>query len=395
MALRLITAGESHGPALIAVVDGLPAGLPVTEAYIDGDLVRRQLGYGRGARMQIEKDTVRILSGVRFERTIGSPVSLYIENRDWENWREVMSVEAPGGNKPGPETRPRPGHGDFAGMVKFDTDDARDVLERASARETAARVAAGALARRLLEEVGIRIMSKVVSIGRVSAQSDNDVSESRFEGVDENPLRCADSDASKLMTEEINRAAQDGDTLGGTFQVAAFGTPPGLGSPAQFDRRLDARLCGELASIPGVKGVEVGEGFAIAGVRGSEAHDEIHYEEACGVFRPTNRAGGLEAGMTNGETILLRAAMKPIPTLGRPLATVDCERLGPAQAFKERADVCAVPAAAVVGEAVVALVIADALLEKFGGDSMAELSRNHAGYLRQINKLWKPGGRRA
>ena len=390
--MRLLTAGESHGPALLAVVDGLPAGLPVSEAYINGDLARRQLGYGRGDRMQIEKDAVRILSGVRFGRTIGSPVSLYIENRDWENWREMMSVEETGQNQPGPETRPRPGHGDFAGMLKFDTRDARDVLERASARETAVRVAAGSLARRLLEEVGIRIMSRVLSVGRVSTPSDDAVSESQFEGVDEDPMRCDDRNTSKMIIKEIDRAAQEGDTLGGTFQVAAFGAPPGLGSPAQFDRRLDARLCGALASIPGVKGVEVGEGFSVAEVRGSEAHDEIHYETARGIFRPTNRAGGLEAGMTNGEPILLRAAMKPIPTLGRPLATVDSERLEPAQAFSERADVCAVPAAAVVGEAVVALVIADALIEKFGGDSLAEFSRNHAGYLEQIKNLWKPRG---
>jgi len=395
MALRLMTAGESHGPALVAVVDGLPAGLPVSEAYINGDLARRQLGYGRGARMQIEKDAVRILSGVRFGRTMGSPVSLYIENRDWENWREIMAVEDAGEPRPEPETRPRPGHGDFAGTLKFSTGDARDVLERASARETAARVAAGALARRLLEEVGITIFSRVLSIGRVSAQSDNAASESRFEGVDEDPLRCADGEVSKTMMEEIDRAAQDGDTLGGTFQVAAFGAPPGLGSPSQFDRRLDARLFGALASIPGVKGVEIGKGFAITGVRGSEAHDEIHYEKSRGVFRPTNRAGGLEAGMTNGEPVLLRAAMKPIPTLGHPLATVDSERLEPARAFKERADVCAVPAAAVVGEAVVALVLADALLEKFGGDSMEELSRNLEGYLEEIEELWKPRGRRS
>jgi chorismate synthase len=392
MALRLITAGESHGPALVVVVEGLPAGLSVSEAHINGDLSRRQLGYGRGARMQIEKDTARIVSGVRFGRTIGSPVSLYIENRDWENWREIMAVEDAGGPRPEPETKPRPGHGDFAGMLKFGTRDARDVLERASARETAARVAAGALARCLLGEVGITIMSRVVSIGYTQVSRDETTDMSSFDGVDEDPLRCTDSASSKMMMEDIDRAARDGDTVGGTFEVASFGAPPGLGSPSQFDRRLDARLCGALASIPGVKGVEVGEGFAIAWVPGSEAHDEIHYEKSGGIFRRTNRAGGLEAGMTNGEPVLLRAAMKPIPTLSRPLATVDIGLLEPAKAFKERADVCAVPAAAVVGEAVVALVLADAVLEKFGGDSMAELQRNHSGYLEQIKELWKPGG---
>jgi chorismate synthase len=345
--------------------------------------------------MEIEKDAVRILSGVRSGRTIGSPVSLCIENRDWENWNDVMAVDDTGGLRPEPETKPRPGHGDLAGMLKFDTRDARDVLERASARETAARVAAGALGRRLLEEVGMTVVSRVVSIAGVSAEIDDSVNESSFEGVDEDPLRCADHKASGKMMEEIDRAARDGDSVGGTFEIAAFGAPPGLGSPAQFDRRLDARICSALASIPGVKGVEVGKGFGLAGVRGSEAHDEIYYERARGVFRRTNRAGGLEAGMTNGEPVLLRAAMKPIPTLARPLATVDIERLEPAQAFKERADVCAVPAAAVVGEAVVALVLADAVLEKFGGDSMIELMRNHSGYLEQIKKLWKPGGQPA
>jgi chorismate synthase len=393
MTLRFMTAGESHGPALVALVDGLPAGLSVSEAYVNRDLARRQLGYGRSARMQIEKDEARILSGVRFGRTMGSPVTLYIENRDWENWREVMSVGETGEDKPAPETRPRPGHGDFAGMLKFGTRDARDVLERASARETAARVAAGSLARRLLEEVGVKIMSRVISIGGVSAQSDDAVSESLFEAVDEDPLRCDNRDASEKMKKGIDSASQEGDTLGGVFQVAAFGVPPGLGSPSPFDRRLSARLCGALASIPGVKGVEVGKGFAVTGVRGSEAHDEIRYDEARGVYRTTNRAGGLEAGMTNGEPILLQAAMKPIPTLGRPLETVDCERLEPAQAFKERADVCAVPSASIVGEAVVALSLADALLAKFGGDSLAELLRNHEGYLEQIKKLWRPGGR--
>lgn len=388
--LRITTAGESHGPALVAIVEGVPAGLALSRADIDRDLARRQTGYGRGGRMKIEADSVAILSGVRRGWTIGSPISLLLENRDHENWRDAMAVDAGDGAEYEAETCPRPGHGDLAGMLKLGTRDARDVLERASARETAARVAAGAVARRLLEELGVNVRSRVTAIGGVEWRTGNTATVEAFSGADDDPVRCTDGEASALMVAAIDEAAGDGDTLGGVFEVAAFGLVPGLGSYSRFDRRLDARLCGALASIPGVKGVEVGAGFALGSARGSEAHDEIFYGPEKGLYRETNRAGGLEAGMTNGEPVLLGAAMKPIPTLAKPLATVDTATLEPAEAFKERADTCAVPAAAVIGEAMVALVLADAALEKFGGDSMEELKRNFDGYLEQISKYWKP-----
>lgn len=391
MGLRVLSGGESHGQALAVIVDGLPAGLAVSHDDIDRDLGRRQLGYGRGGRMRIESDRARIMSGIRLGFTTGAPVTVLIDNRDHENWIEKMSVE-PRGERPPPETQPRPGHGDLAGMLKFGSHDARDVLERASARETAARAAAGALCRRLLEEVGVAIASRVVSIGEATAPVDDRVLPGSFDGVDEDPVRCTDGDASRHMVEEIDRASADGDSLGGVFEVAAFGLLPGLGSPAEFDRRLDGKLCGALASIPAIKGVEVGGGFSLAAMRGSSAHDEIFFESETGLYRETFNAGGLEAGMTNGEPLLLRAAMKPIPTLARPLRTVDLATLQPARAFKERADVCAVPAAAVVGEAVVALVLADAVLEKFGGDSMPEMQHNIAGYRARLEGLFRRGG---
>ncbi len=388
MRLRVLTSGESHGPALAVTIDGLPAGLAVSAEDIDRDLARRQGGHGRGGRMSIEADRARIISGVRLGRTLGSPITVLIENRDHANWSEVMSVEEVEGRQFPRETRPRPGHGDLAGMLKYGTGDARDVLERASARETAARTAAGAVARCLLRVLGITVASRVVRIGGASApRADQDAAS--FAPAERDPVRCADAESSRAMMEEIDLAASDGDTLGGVFEVAAFGLVPGLGSAAQADARLDARLCGALASIPGVKGVEVGEGFALAVSRGSESHDEIFFESGPGISRPTNRAGGLEAGMTNGEPLVLRAAMKPIPTLARPLSTVDVETLEPTVAFKERADTCAVPAAAVVGEGVVALVLADAVLEKFGGDSMADVELGMRAYLERIGRLWK------
>ncbi|MBU4193595.1 MAG: chorismate synthase [Actinobacteria bacterium] len=389
--MRFLTGGESHGPALAVIIDGLPAGLAISGEDIDRDLARRQSGYGRGERMRIESDRARILSGVRLGFTTGAPITVLIENRDHENWSETMAVEAPRGERPPPETEPRPGHGDLAGMLKTGSGDARDVLERASARETASRTAAGAVAKLLLGEVGITVASRVIRIGSVSAEPGESLSPDMFDGVDQDPVRCADPEASRLMTAEIDRASEEGDSLGGVFEVAAFGVVPGLGSPAQYDLRLDGRLCGALASIPGIKGVEVGAGFSLAAMRGSSAHDEI-FHGSSGLYRGTNRAGGLEAGMTNGEPLVLRAAMKPIPSLARPLATVNLDTLEPARAFKERADVCAVPAAAVVGEAVVALVLADAVTEKFGGDSMEELQHNLAGYLERISGLWERGG---
>jgi chorismate synthase len=339
--------------------------------------------------MRIESDRARIISGVRLGVTMGSPVTILIENRDHANWSEVMSVADVEG-KPFPrETRPRPGHGDLAGMLKYGFDDARDVLERASARETAARTAAGAVARRLLEELGVSVKSRVIRIGGVSTPHLGEITTDSFEGVDDDPVRCADPDTSRSMVEESDSAAADGDSLGGVFEVAAFGLVPGLGSAAQADRRLDTRLFGSLASIPGVKAVEVGVGFDLAAMRGSDAHDEIFFEAGKGVTRGSNRAGGLEAGMTNGEPLVLRAAMKPIPTLARPLSTIDVDTVEPTVAFKERSDTCAVPAAAVVGEAVVALVLADAALEKFGGDTVADIVRSMGGYLERIGHLWK------
>ncbi|MBU1672482.1 MAG: chorismate synthase [Actinobacteria bacterium] len=393
MALRLTTAGESHGPALVAVLEGVPAGLELTAEYIDRQLARRRRGYGRGGRMDIEDDAVRMLAGVRLGRTLGTPVALLVENRDHANWVESMSPGKRQGPPPRAETRPRPGHGDLAGMLKWGTHDARDVLERASARETAARCAAGAVAARLLEEVGITVASAVVGVGRVTAPFFESGGYEDFAGDEDDPLRCRDAEASARMRASIDAAREAGDSLGGLFEVAVFGVPPGLGTCARAEGRLDARLFGALGSIPAIKGVEAGAGFALAGSAGSEAHDEITRDREKGLGRGSNRAGGLEAGMTNGEVLLLRAAMKPIPSLASPLATVDLETLEPAVAFKERADVCAVPAAAVVAEAVVALVLADALMEKFGGDTVDDLKAGLASYLDRIGDLWRPRAR--
>jgi chorismate synthase len=391
MSIRVLTSGESHGPAVVAVIDGLPFGLAVSGHDIDVELERRQAGHGRGGRMAIEADRVSILSGVRDGYTLGSPVTLLVENRDHRNWKEVMSAGPCKGAGSARVTAPRPGHGDLSGMLKYGTGDARDVLERASARETAARSAAGAVAKRLLAEVGVVVLSRVVAIGPVRIPVATKSTPDDFKGADDDPVRCTDKEASRLMVKAIDDAGLDGETLGGWFEVAAFGVVPGLGSPAQFDRRLDYRLFGAMASVPGVKGVEAGIGFPVGTVIGSEAHDEIIHREGEGLERKTNRAGGLEAGMTNGEPLLLRAVMKPIPTLGRPLATVDTETLEEARAASERADVCAVPAASVVAEGVVALVLAGAYLEKFGSDSIAELRRNLEGYLAGIRRLWSGG----
>lgn len=395
MGLRILTGGESHGPAVVSIVEGMPRGVPASAGMIDRELARRQLGYGRGGRMKIENDRVRILSGIRHGITMGSPVTLLIENVDHPNWVGTMGFERPTGNPPAKVTKPRPGHGDLAGMLKYGSDDARDILERASARETASRVAAGALARSTLREFGMRVYSRVIRIGRASLEGDREVTESGFGSVDDDPVRCPDASASKSMVEEIERASEEGCSLGGVFEVAAFGVVPGLGSHAHFDRRLDARLFGALGSIPGIKGVEAGDGFALGGVSGHLAHDEMLFDERLGIRRKTNHAGGLEAGMTNGETLLLRAAMKPIPSMAKPLSTVDTQTLEAVDAFKERADICAVPAAAVVGEAMVALVLADAVTEKFGCDSLSEMMSNFEGYLGRIGGLWKRGGKQA
>ena len=386
MPLNFMTAGESHGKGLVAVIEGICAGIPLTTDDVQRDLEGRRKGYGRGGRMRIESDQVEIFSGVRWGRTMGSPISLYIANKDYQNWSEIMSLESPipEGGMPGNVARPRPGHGDLAGMLKFGSHDARDVLERASARETAARVALGAVCRRLLGELGVVVGSHVSRIGQVEAQIDFDQSPESLEKADDSELRCLDDNAEGLMRQVIDRAGDDGDTLGGVFEVLVFGAPPGLGSYSTWERRLDTRFCGALASIPGVKGVEVGDGFSLAAGLGSESHDEIYFQEESGYYRGTNHAGGLEAGMTNGEAIRLRAAMKPIPTLGKPLDTVDVVTKEAASAQKERADVCAVPSAAIIGEAVIMLVLADAVLEKFGGDSLEELKRNWEAYLEQV-----------
>lgn len=378
--LRYLTAGESHGPALTAIIEGMPAGLEITAEYINKQLARRQMGYGRGGRMRIEQDQVRFLSGVRNGRTLGSPITLMISNRDWENWEAYMQIE----NAEIESRRvhvPRPGHGDLAGSIKYAHSDMRNVLERASARETAARVAACSVARRLIEHFGIEIESHVVQIGSVQAAESS--YEERQQQVASSPLFCADPVAEEAMMKAIDQAKEDGDSLGGVFEIIIHHVPAGLGSHVHWDRRLDSRLAGALMSIQAIKGVEVGLGFQAAATPGSRVHDEIHYDGKR-LYRPTNRAGGIEAGISNGENIVLRAAMKPIATLYRPLASVDLDNMQSARATVERSDICAVPAAAVVGEAVAAFEIASAFLEKFGGDSIQELDERLAIYRKQV-----------
>lgn len=383
--MRIVTGGESHGPALVAVVEDVPSQIPLSVEQVDRQLARRRMGYGRGPRMGIETDAARILSGVRNGLTLGTPVTLLIRNADHENWLEVMS---PGeGLTVEPETRPRPGHADMAGMLKHGTPDARNVLERASARETAARVAGGAVARRFLEELGIEIRSRVVAIGPVADDSETPGRDGYAES-EKSVLRCLNPDASRGMVEAVDEAARCGDSLGGVFEVAAFGLPPGIGSYSSAGARLDGRLFAALASIPAIKGVEAGSGFAAAAARGSEVHDEM-FPGAGGVSRASNRAGGLEGGMTNGEPVVLRAAMKPIPSLAIPLSTVDLDDMSETVAFKERADVCAVPAAAVVGEAAVAVVLSRAVQEKFGSDALGDIRASMDHYLRRISRHWK------
>ena len=398
-AIRFTTAGESHGPALVTVVEGVPAGLGLLAADVDADLARRMRGHGRGARMKIESDRVRILSGVRAGATLGSPIALLIENRDFEHWRDVMAPE-PAAEPPRRQlTRPRPGHADLAGTLKYDRSDARDVLERASARETAARVAAGAVCRRLLTELGVEIGSHVVALGGVVAAPPDPLPAPLDPAADRSPVRCLDPEAERAMVARIDAAADAGDTLGGIVEVVARGVVVGLGSHVAWDRRLDGRLAAALMSIQAVKGVEVGLGFALGARPGSEAHDEIVRADgpaaaASGGFaRRTNRAGGLEGGMTTGQPLVLRAAMKPISTLMRPLQSVDLRTGRAAPAQSERSDVTAVPALGVIAEAAVALTLADAYLEKFGGDSLSELRRNLDGYLAQLERRrggWEP-----
>ena len=376
--LRYLTAGESHGRALVAILEGLPAGLPVSIKELEEELVRRRHGYGRGPRMKIEKDAVEIVSGVRGGTTLGSPVAITIDNTEWEKWQHVMPVEeAPAGNQ---LTRPRPGHADLVGMLKYDFQDARNVLERASARETAARVAIATLAKALLREIEVRIVSHVVQIGPARADGTIVPAPSDLDRVDASPVRCLDPTASAAMVSAIDAAAKAGDSLGGVVEVLAYGLPPGLGSHVHWDRKLDGRLAGALMAVPAIKGVEFGDAFDIAGTRGSLAHDEIEPD----LTRATLRAGGTEGGMTIGGTLRVRCAMKPLSTLKKRLRTVDMKTWEPAEAFQERTDTCAVPAAGVVCEAVAALVLADEILEMFGGDTLADLKASHARYMGRV-----------
>jgi chorismate synthase len=383
MELRFTTAGESHGPGLVAIVEGLPAGLRLDRERLDREMARRQLGHGRGGRMKIERDAVEIRSGVRHGRTLGSPVAVLVANRDYANWEDRMSPWPVDGEVEEVHT-PRPGHADLAGLLKFGHSDVRNVLERASARETAARVAAGALAKEFLRELGVSVHSHVVAIASVRAPERDDLGPDDFENVDESPVRCLDPETSGAMVEEIDRLRKANESLGGVFEILGFGLVPGLGSHTSWDARLDARLAQALVSIQAVKGVSVGEAWEVAGRPGSESHDEIFFSEDRGWHRQTNRAGGVEGGMSNGEPLVVRAALKPISTLTKPLRSVDTETRRPAQALRERTDSTVVPAAAVVGEAMTALVLASAYREKFGGDHIDDARAALAAYRERI-----------
>lgn len=385
--LRYLTAGESHGPALIAIVEGLPSGLALTADYVDSQLKRRQGGYGRGARMNIESDKVKFLSGVRGGITLGSPLTLYIGNKDWSNWSQIMSPDQEALVEEKVVTRPRPGHADLAGALKYRHKDIRNVLERSSARETAARVAVGSTARKLLEELGIKITGQVLQIGGINADTGKNDPEELKKHLASSQVLCADPVAERQIIDRIEQARQNGDTLGGIFEVRVQGVPAGLGSYVHWDRKIDAGLAAALMSIQSVKGVEVGMGFNGAALMGSQLQDEIFYRKDKGFYRATNRAGGIEGGMTNGEQIVLRAAVKPIPTLYQPLQSVDLIDKTISRAAIERADVCAVPAACVIGEAVVAWEIARACLEKCRGDSLDELKENWSHYLTYLRQV--------
>ena len=393
--LRYLTGGESHGAMLLAVIEGMPAGVSVSEEVMNRDMARRQGGYGRGGRMKIEKDQIEIVSGVRNGLTMGSPVGLLLRNRDWENWKDIMAV-GPGQAKAERQlTRPRPGHADFAGAVKYAHTDMRNVLEKASARETAIRVGIGGVAKQLLAPFGMRVLSYTVEIGGIPSARGELSPEELFERAEQSEVRCADKDAEVKMIERIKEAREKGDTLGGIFEVVVTRPPIGLGSYAQWDRRMNARLAFALMSIQAMKGVEVGLGFETARRFGSQVHDEIFYDETqqpgtqtSGKFyRKTNNAGGLEGGMTNGQDIVLRVAMKPISTLYKPLQSVDMKTKETFKAAVERSDICTVPAAGVVGEAVVAFEIAQAMVEKFGGDSLSEMTRNYESYMKTVEEL--------
>jgi chorismate synthase len=388
MPLRFLTSGESHGPALATIVEGLPAGVPVVKAAIDRDLKRRMAGYGRGGRMKIESDEVDILAGVRFGRTLGSPVALLIKNRDFANWTAAMDPEGvrPRGDEARAITRPRPGHADLAGALKFGTHDARDILERASARETAARTAAGALAKALLSELGIVVTSRTAAVGRVeAADGEADQVDALLALPDDAPMRALDAAVVRAMTAAVDEARARADSVGGCFEVIARGVPPGLGSHVHWDRRLDARLGAAILSIQGVKGVSIGEGISVASAGGAAAHDPIAYDAAARRFtRPSNRAGGIEGGMSNGETVRVRGYLKPLATLPHGLPSVDLVTKGAFSADVERTDTAPIVAAGVVAEAMVALVLADAALEKFGGDAVRETRTNFDAFVRGL-----------
>ena len=383
MALRLITAGESHGPGLTCLVEGMPAGLILDREAIDRDLARRQLGHGRGGRMKIESDRAQVTAGVRHGRTLGGPIALQVVNRDYANWEERMNpwpVDA----EVAEVHLPRPGHADLVGTQKYGLSDVRDILERASARETAARVAGGAVAKGFLRALGVEVYSHVLQITSVSAPRRDDLAPEDFRGVDESPVRCLDPDASRAMVQEINRLRKANESLGGVFEVRAFGVDPGLGSHVSWEERLDGRLAQAILSIQAIKAVAIGDGYEVAGLPGSQAHDEIFFDEERGYYRETNRAGGLEGGMTTGDPLVVRGSMKPLPTLTKPLRSVDIATHEPAEALRERTDSCTVPAAGVVGEAMVAFVLADAYRRKFGGDHIDDVRGAVAAYRERI-----------
>jgi chorismate synthase len=397
--LRYFTAGESHGPCLTAMIDGVPAGFPVDVVKINHDLWRRQQGYGRGGRMLIEKDEVEIRSGVRWGETLGSPVALGIENRDWKNWTKKMSASPQDRDEKIAVTKPRPGHADLNGVLKYDHADIRNILERASARDTVSRTAVGSFCKQILSPFGIKVLGYLRSLGNIETKSDGMTYEEIFARAEESPVRIADKVAEEKMIALIDDCKNKGDTLGGIFEVVVLGLPPGLGSHTQWDRKLDGRLARALMSIQAIKGVEIGLGFEMARRRGSQVHDEIFFDPnkmvsegtprivPTGFYRGSNNSGGTEGGMTNGAPLIVRAAMKPISTLMSPLKSVDLKSKQPADASVERSDVCSAPAAAVVGEAVVAFELAAAFLEKFGGDSLREITRNYEGYLEQIKQF--------
>ena len=390
--LRWLTAGESHGPALSAIVEGIPAHVEITSKDIDFDLSRRRLGFGRGARQNFEADKITITGGIRLGLSQGGPIAIQIANSEWPKWEKVMSADpVPNAEikdlaRNAPLTRPRPGHADLVGMQKFNFSDARPILERASARETAARVALGAVARAFLKQsIGIEILSHVVSIGQVSVDEDYELPTIKDKSrIDEDPVRCADKKVSEAIVKEIEAAHRDGDTLGGVVEVLAFNLPPGLGSHTHWDKRLDARLAGAMMGIQAIKGVEIGDGFTTAKRRGSVAHDEIEKSKDGKIVRRTDRAGGTEGGMSNGEILRVRVAMKPISTVPKALDTIDVATGEAAKAINQRSDVCAVPAAGIVAEAMAALILADAVLEKFGGDSVQETKRNFENYIKTL-----------